>query len=106
MSKNINLLIGFVLRMVLCVFSQSGEILEIPSQLPRLDVALSVLFDGDTLPKVRGTYKHTTLNVNKRLTSVSEFAHTRDQNGIKAPTIKVTPVAEKAVVCLEVKETR
>jgi hypothetical protein len=95
MSKSTNLLIAFLLCMVLCVSPVSGKVLKVPMEHPTIDVAIGVASDGDTILIARGTYEHTILNVNKRLTLASNYINTKDQIDIDETIIKATPAAEK-----------
>lgn len=96
MSKSTNLLVAFLLCMVLCVSPVSGKVLKVPSGHPTIDVAIGVASDGDTILIARGTYEHTTLNVNKRLTLASHYINTKDQIDIDETIIKATPAAENS----------
>ena len=95
MSKNTNLLIAFLLCMVFCVSPVSGKVFKVPSEHPTIDLAIGVASDGDTILIARGTYEHTTLNINKRLTLASDYIYTKDQFDIDQTIIKATPAAGK-----------
>ncbi|MBL7189761.1 MAG: hypothetical protein ISS70_25815 [Phycisphaerae bacterium] len=88
MSTSTNLLVAFLLCMVLCVSPVSGKVLKVPSEHPTIDVAISVASDGDTILIARGTYEHTSLNINKRLTLASDYVNTKDQIDIDGTIIK------------------
>jgi len=86
MSKSTNLLVAFLLCMVLCVSPVSGKVLKVPSEHPTIDVAIGVASDGDTILIARGTYEHTTLNVNKRLTLASDYINTKIKLTLTRPS--------------------
>ena len=79
MSTSTDLLAAILLCMVLCVTPVSGKVLKVPSEHPTIDSAVGVASDGDTILIARGTYEHTTLNINKRLTLASDYINTKDQ---------------------------
>ena len=106
MSKSTNLLVAFLLCMVLCVSPVSGKVLKVPSEHPTIDVAIGVASDGDTILIARGTYEHTTLNVNKRLILASDYINTKDQIDIGQTIIKATPAAEKQWFALNSKDSK
>ena len=106
MLKSINLLVASLLCDVLCVSVVSGRVLKVPGEYPMINVAISVASDGDTILIARGTYEHTTLNVNKRLTLASDYLNTKDQNDIDETIIKATPAVEKQWFALDSKGSR
>jgi hypothetical protein len=106
MPTNTNLLIAFLLCMVLCISPVSGKVLKVPSEHPTIDVAVGIASDGDTILIARGTYEHTTLNVNKRLTLASNYMNTKDQSDIDEIIIKATAAAEKQWFALNSKDSR
>ena len=106
MSTSTNLLIAFLLCMVLCISPVSGKVLKVPSEHPTIDVAVGIASDGDTILIARGTYEHTTLNVNKRLTLASDYINTKDQIDIDKTIIKATPAAEKQWFSLNSKDSK
>jgi len=106
MSKSTNLLVAFLLCMVLFVSPVSGKVLKVPSEHPTIDVAIGVASDGDTILIARGTYEHTTLTVNKRLTLASDYINTKDQIDIDQTIIKATQAAEKQWFALNSKDSK
>ena len=106
MSKSTNVLVAFLLCMVLCVSPVSGKVLKVPSEHPTIDVAIGVASDGDTILIARGTYEHTTLNVNRRLTLASDYTNTKDQIDIDETIIEATPAAEKQWFALNSKDSK
>jgi len=106
MSKSTNLLVAFLLCIVLCVSPVSGKILKVPNEHPTIDVAIDAASDGDTILIARGTYEHTTLNVDKRLTLASDYINTKDQIDIDETIIKATPAAEKQWFALNSKDSK
>ena len=106
MSKSTSLFVAFLMYIVLCVSPVSGKILKVPSEYPTIDVAIGLASDGDTILIARGTYEHTSLNVNKRLTLASNYMKTRDQIDIDKTIIKATPAAEKQWFSLNSKDSK
>ncbi|MHC4706365.1 MAG: right-handed parallel beta-helix repeat-containing protein [Planctomycetota bacterium] len=106
MSTRTNLPVAFLLCMVLCVSPASGKVLKVPSEHPTIDAAISVASEGDTILIARGTYEHTILNVNKRLTLASDYVNTKDQIDIDETIIKATPAAEKQWFALHSRDSR
>ena len=106
MSKSTNLLAASLLCMVLCVSQGSGKVLKVPGEYPTIDVAIGVASEGDTILIARGTYEHTILNVNKRLTLASDYINTKDKNDVGKTIIKATPAAEKQWFSLNSKYSR
>jgi hypothetical protein len=101
-----DLLVAFLLCMVSCVSPALGKVLKVPSEHPTINVAVGVASDGDTILIARGTYEHTTLNVDKRLTLASDYMNTKDQIDIDGTIIKATPAAEKQWFALNSKDSR
>jgi hypothetical protein len=106
MSTSTNLLVALLMCMVLCISTASGKILKVPSEYPAIDVAIGVATDGDTILIARGTYEHTSLNVNKRLTLASNYINTKDHIEVHETIIKATPAAEKQWFSLNVKDSK
>jgi len=75
MSKNTYLLIVFLLCMVLFFSPASGKVFKVPSEYATIDLAIGAAYDGDTIMIARGTYEHTSLDVNKRLTLASNYIY-------------------------------
>ena len=106
MSKSTNLFVALLLCMALCVSAVSGKVLKVPGEHPTIDAAIGAASDGDTVLIARGTYEHTTLNVNKRLTLASDYINTKDQTDIDETIIKATPDAKKQWFAVNVKDSK
>jgi len=92
--------------MVLCVSPVSAKVLKVPGEHPTIHVAIAIASDGDTILIARGTYEHTTLNINKRLTLASDYMNTKDRTDIDETIIKATPAAKKQWFALNSKDSR
>ncbi|MHC4539803.1 MAG: hypothetical protein ACYS74_08485 [Planctomycetota bacterium] len=80
--------------------------MRVPSEHPTIDGAISAASDGDTILIAPGTYEHTILTVNKRLTLASDYVNTKDQIDIDQTIIKATPIAGKQWFSLDAKDSR
>jgi len=106
MSKSTNLFVALLLCMALCVSAVSGKVLKVPGEHPTIDAAIGAASDGDMILIARGTYEHTTLNVNKRLTLASDYINTKDRTDIDETIIKATPDAKKQWFAVNVKDSK